>query len=94
MVAANLADRADARGARGDHASLGDWSWTELARQAREEMLAEAIAWTRQYRDVDVPPSTIFLAGHQPQLFHPGVWLKNFALGRWPGGTARRPSTW
>jgi len=22
----------------------------------------------------------IFLAGHQPQLFHPGVWLKNFAL--------------
>jgi len=24
----------------------------------------------------------IFLAGHQPQLFHPGVWLKNFALDR------------
>jgi len=23
----------------------------------------------------------VFLAGHQPQLFHPGVWLKNFALG-------------
>ena len=23
----------------------------------------------------------IFLAGHQPELFHPGVWLKNFALG-------------
>jgi hypothetical protein len=28
-----------------------------------------------------MPPSAIFLAGHQPQLFHPGVWLKNFALG-------------
>jgi hypothetical protein len=27
----------------------------------------------------ELPP--IFLAGHQPQLFHPGVWLKNFALG-------------
>jgi len=24
----------------------------------------------------------IFLSGHQPQLFHPGVWLKNFALDR------------
>ena len=23
----------------------------------------------------------IFLAGHQPQLFHPGVWFKNLALG-------------
>jgi len=28
------------------------------------------------------PAKPIFLAGHQPQLFHPGVWLKNFALGR------------
>lgn len=23
----------------------------------------------------------ILLAGHQPQLFHPGVWFKNFVLG-------------
>ena len=23
----------------------------------------------------------IYLAGHQPQMFHPGVWFKNFALG-------------
>ena len=33
----------------------------------------------------------IFLAGHQPELFHPGVWLKNFALGtlaRQHGATA------
>jgi hypothetical protein len=30
-----------------------------------------------------VPPAqgkTIVLAGHQPELFHPGVWIKNFAL--------------
>ncbi len=27
-------------------------------------------------------PQLIFLAGHQPQMYHPGVWLKNFALGR------------
>ena len=27
------------------------------------------------------PGGLIFLAGHQPQMFHPGVWFKNFALG-------------
>lgn len=26
------------------------------------------------------PEALVFLAGHQPQLFHPGVWFKNFAL--------------
>ena len=25
-------------------------------------------------------PVSLFIAGHQPDLFHPGVWLKNFAL--------------
>src|SRR5262249_2153747 len=24
--------------------------------------------------------TSLFLAGHQPDLFHPGVWIKNFAL--------------
>src|SRR4029077_11022235 len=30
-----------------------------------------------------LPPfngSSFFVAGHQPDLFHPGVWIKNFAL--------------
>jgi hypothetical protein len=57
----------------------------EVSRQARRELLAEARRWTAQYRDTDSgpfdPSRPIFLAGHQPQLFHPGVWLKNFALG-------------
>ena len=57
----------------------------ELARQAREELVAAATRWTSSYRDVSgervEPAGRIFLAGHQPQLFHPGVWLKNFALG-------------
>jgi hypothetical protein len=26
-------------------------------------------------------PQPFILAGHQPQLFHPGVWYKNFVLG-------------
>jgi len=63
-----------------DGLPLGD-----LARQAREELVAAAIRWTSSYRDVSgerrEPGGGVFLAGHQPQLFHPGVWLKNFALG-------------
>jgi hypothetical protein len=29
----------------------------------------------------NAPNDLIFLAGHQPQMVHPGVWLKNFTLG-------------
>ncbi len=57
-----------------------------LRRQARQELLQAARRWTSAYRDVGPaagdPQGLIFLAGHQPQIFHPGVWLKNFALGR------------
>ena len=60
--------------------TLGD-----LARQARTELLDAAQAWTASYRQFDRlsldPQGLLFLAGHQPELFHPGVWFKNFALG-------------
>ncbi len=60
-------------------------SLTELVRQARGDLLRAALAYTRQYRDVPAVPDAsateFFLAGHQPELFHPGVWLKNFVLG-------------
>ena len=61
-------------------------SLTELSRHARELLVAEAWRLTTAYRDVTSAPDRpdgpmIFLAGHQPQLFHPGVWAKNFALG-------------
>jgi hypothetical protein len=60
-------------------------SLAQLSRQARRELLREAHRWTSAYRDVEPLPAgsaeLIFLAGHQPQLFHPGVWFKNFALG-------------
>jgi hypothetical protein len=61
------------------------WSLEQLSRQARSELLRDAQRWTSTYRDVR-PLFTggaelVFLAGHQPQLFHPGVWFKNFALG-------------
>ena len=59
-------------------------SLASLSAQARAELLAEARRWTVAYRDVrsaDGPDERIVLAGHQPELFHPGVWFKNFALG-------------
>lgn len=57
-------------------------SLPSLAAQARKELLAEALRHTSSYRDVAVPPHAdrVLLAGHQPLLFHPGVWFKNFAL--------------
>lgn len=58
----------------------------ELVRQARQELLRLACRWTSSYRDTDSsrldPATTILVAGHQPQLFHPGVWFKNFVLDR------------
>ncbi|MGI9517310.1 MAG: hypothetical protein ACR2NP_09705 [Pirellulaceae bacterium] len=52
--------------------------------QARADLYKRAVAWTSQYRDVsaDGPGDGFVLAGHQPTLFHPGVWYKNFSLHR------------
>ena len=59
---------------------------SRLALEAREEMLAAARQWTASYHDIGDWPTgrldRVFLAGHQPQMFHPGVWLKNFTLSQ------------
>lgn len=59
---------------------------TRLAAGAKAELVEAARRWTAQYRELgawaDQPPERIYLAGHQPRMFHPGVWLKNFALSR------------
>jgi hypothetical protein len=67
----------------------------QLAAQARGELVQAACSYTRAYRDVPngacQPGVPLFLAGHQPQLFHPGVWFKNFilsAIARRQGGVA------
>jgi hypothetical protein len=76
------------------------WEWTlfdargsDLNRQARVDLVAAAWNYTRQYRDVVRSPAEgpVVLAGHQPQLFHPGVWVKHAALSglaRSTGGQA------
>jgi hypothetical protein len=67
---------------------------SDLAKSARAEILAAATRWTRGYADVPCdasPEAPLVLTGHQPELFHPGVWLKNFFAARLAatcGGTA------
>ncbi len=63
----------------------------ELSADARRGLLAEARAYTACYRDGPAPgpaDGPVVLAGHQPQLFHAGVWFKNFALS-WLGRAHR-----
>lgn len=58
-------------------------SLRQLRAEARDHLLQEARRQTAAYRDVSLAADDdgpLLLAGHQPQLFHPGVWFKNFAL--------------
>jgi hypothetical protein len=58
-------------------------SLSQLAAEAHSALLAEALRYTRCYRDVRTPNSArLVLAGHQPEMFHPGVWFKNFVLAK------------
>lgn len=61
---------------------LAGESIAAFAVAARAEFVAQALAYTRAYRDATDPPARfrLILAGHQPELFHSGVWAKNFAL--------------
>ncbi len=58
----------------------------EIAQLARRELCQAAYHWTANYGQAAAPPpdpaGPIFLAGHQPEIVHPGVWLKNFALDK------------
>jgi hypothetical protein len=52
---------------------------------ARTEFLQAAVTYTGQERDTSWLPramehAPLVIAGHQPELFHPGVWFKNFLL--------------
>jgi len=68
---------------------------TELAREARQTLLADAHNYTQSYVDTAAlivdENRPLVMTGHQPELVHPGVWLKNFAasqLAAHVGGTA------
>jgi hypothetical protein len=63
-------------------------SWADLRERARRCVLDAAREYLREAGE-PVPSAdglSLLMAGHQPDLFHPGVWVKNFALN----GLARR----
>jgi hypothetical protein len=62
--------------------------WSELRRQARQAVLQAAVEYHRAAGEPvpSIADGPLLMAGHQPELFHPGVWVKNFALA----GLARR----
>ncbi len=57
----------------GDQVMILGRPLSELRREARQPVSQAGSA-------SDWEPGTLFVAGHQPELFHPGVWVKNFAL--------------
>jgi hypothetical protein len=82
-----LLDENRRRLARSDIDILGR-SLHELRHHARLEAVSSAKAYLRE--SGEAVPSTeaasLIMAGHQPELVHPGVWVKHFALN----GLARR----
>ncbi len=68
--------------------------------QAREEVINAAHQYTKTLTGSELcscfqterqPITTLFVGGHQPALFHPGVWVKNFginSMAQQAGGTA------
>ncbi|MCH2113962.1 MAG: hypothetical protein MK171_03480 [Pirellulales bacterium] len=71
-----------------------EWPLTALAAEARREALAAARRYTQSYAPMPAnkdQQGPLVFTGHQPELVHPGVWLKNFAadaLARQAGGIA------
>ena len=60
-----------------------------IRHQARRQLIEDALRYTSVYRNPEwlaglsvdeLLERPIVMAGHQPALFHPGVWFKNFAL--------------
>jgi len=63
---------------------LAGTSLPEIAKKARHDLLHAARRYTAAYRDVPTgatdQDTPVVMAGHQPSLFHPGVWFKSFVL--------------
>ena len=58
-------------------------SLAEIRRWTRQEILQRATQFTGMLIGEDLPlpeSDRLVVDGHQPQLFHPGVWVKNFVI--------------
>src|SRR5205085_2214936 len=61
---------------------FADRAWADLRRDARRAAFEAARDYLRRGGE-PLPEwngERLILAGHQPELFHPGVWVKSFAL--------------
>lgn len=62
-----------------------DCALPDFRASARSEIIAAASQWTSELlgQNVGVPAtSPLIMTGHQPELFHPGVFAKNFATAQ------------
>lgn len=64
--------------------SFGGQTLSQLRTVARQALVQAAAEYTGRYADAAVAPplsdGPLIVSGHQPELFHPGVWFKNFVL--------------
>jgi hypothetical protein len=67
--------------------------WREFMCEARDAMRDAAVAYLKEVDGVSTywKVNSVMMAGHQPELFHPGVWVKNFALARVAGQAGAIP---
>src|SRR5659263_236536 len=58
----------------------------ELRSEARREAVERARAFSARMgvplADVADAPELIVVTGHQPEFYHPGIWIKDFLLQR------------
>jgi hypothetical protein len=56
----------------------------DLRAEAKDAVVKEARTYLASGHEPlpSLADGPLILAGHQPELFHPGVWIKNFALAR------------
>jgi hypothetical protein len=73
-----------ARFEKDDYPPVFGRAWADLRRLARQSAVAAAKDYLQQAGEppADYGDASLLMAGHQPELFHPGVWVKNFALNR------------
>jgi hypothetical protein len=67
---------------------IGGTPLGRLRREARSELLGLAADYLRTLGDsspVADPDAPVIVTGHQPELFHPGVWAKNVAAAALAG---------
>lgn len=63
--------------------TLGGEPLHELRRRARADFLSTSVTWTgerKEFSTNDYLEKMWVMTGHQPELYHPGVWAKNFAV--------------